>query len=186
MKEIIMVRNSGEKLIVNVDDEDFEGLSRYNWRTLSGRSMNIYTWRHSTKQERSKGYPQNVIMHRQILGVILKPDVEVDHRDGNGLNNMKENLRVATRSQNNMNRISRSGTTSIYKGVSWNREKSKWEAYIRYESKQYKLGYFNDERDAALAYNNKAKELFGEFARFNDLPPRDEEEIFNHHLKKGG
>lgn len=100
------------------------------------------------------------------------PEV-VDHIDGNGMNNKIENLRSATKLQNQYNRKKQDNTFSKYKGVakaSWIKETSKKMTYvcnIRAGKKNYWLGTFDTEKEAALAYNEKAKELHGEFARLN-------------------
>lgn len=106
-----------------------------------------------------------ILMHREILGLIAgSPDG--DHRDGDGLNNRRNNLRVVTKSQNQMNQQKIRGN-SRFKGVCWDKSRGKWLATIRFERKSYNLGRFNNESDAACAYDKKAQELFGEFARLN-------------------
>ena len=90
-----------------------------------------------------------------------------DHRDGNKLNNCRYNLRECNTSQNGANKKKSSGTSSIYKGVCWNKKKKKWESCIERLSVKYHLGIFDDELVAAKAYDIKAIELFGEFARPN-------------------
>jgi hypothetical protein len=91
----------------------------------------------------------------------------IDHLDGNGLNNQRSNLRFATKSENGMNRQKQENTTSIYKGVSWHKHNRKWVAYITINGKRSHLGYFISEVDAAKVYNQKAIELFCEFANLN-------------------
>ena len=90
-----------------------------------------------------------------------------DHIDGNPLNNQKSNLRNATKSQNGMNRKSNRNSSSKYKGISWNKQNKKWRGEIQKNKKRYGLGYFKSEIEAARAYNKKALELFGEYARLN-------------------
>lgn len=108
-------------------------------------------------------------MHRILLGVSdLK--IEVDHRDGNGLNNVRSNLRVADRVTNSRNRAKRIGCSSRFKGVACRREKltNQWRAYICVRAgKLIHLGEFATEVEAARAYDAAALELFGEFARLN-------------------
>ncbi len=79
-----------------------------------------------------------------------------------------KNLRTANHSQNQQNSISTKGT-SKHKGVSWSKKVGRWVAQIKKNYKTYWLGYFDDEADAAAAYNQKAKEMFGEYARLNDV-----------------
>ena len=104
-----------------------------------------------------------VHMHKIILGD--KEGLEIDHKDGNGLNNRKDNIRWATKAQNQANSAARSGR---YKGVSPPQHRRKrWKAEIRCKGIRYDLGCFDTEEDAARAYDAKAKELHGEFARLN-------------------
>lgn len=107
---------------------------------------------------------QMIRMHRLIMG-ITDPRIQVDHRDNDGLNNRRYNLRVASVHQNSMNTRPRKGT-SKFKGVCF--QKNKWRATIMHNYKSIGLGSFDSEFEAALAYDKKAKELFGEFARLNN------------------
>jgi len=104
-------------------------------------------------------------MHRFILNAPRHK--LVDHIDGNGLNNRKANLRLCNHSQNAWNRRPNSGCHSKYKGVYWNKDKKKWHATISKSYKRIHLGYFDNEIEAARAYDKKAKEFFGEFAYLN-------------------
>jgi hypothetical protein len=90
-----------------------------------------------------------------------------DHRDGNKLNNCRYNLRECNTSQNAANKKKLDGATSKYKGVSWNKRAGKWEVSIIARGAKYYLGKYDNEIDAAKAYDKKAIELFGEFARPN-------------------
>ena len=92
----------------------------------------------------------------------------VDHENGNGLDNRRTNLRIATTSQNNRNTALRSTNSSGYKGVSWNNENQRWKAQIQTDGTKTFLGYFDDLLDAAQAYNDAALEQHGEFARLNE------------------
>ena len=151
----------GHKVIV--DDEDFEELSRYNWHPANS---------HDKKVAYAKGHIDGILikMHRFILK-IHEYDIKnklIDHKDRNGLNNQKENLRICSISDNQHNSIkSKRGKISKYKCVGFNKKLQKYNAYITYYSKQIHLGYFDLEIDAALAYNKKATELFGEYACLN-------------------
>ena len=96
------------------------------------------------------------------------PASVVDHADGDPSNNKINNLRLATRQENNRNRRPSRGSSSRYLGVMWRPAKGFWEAAIRFDGKQHFLGYFRDEWEAAQAYNRAASEKFGEFARLNN------------------
>ena len=90
--------------------------------------------------------------------------MEVDHINGNSLDNRKSNLRICTHKENVRNQKLSAANTSGYRGVSWNKASKKWEAYIKVNQKRIYLGKFVDILDAARAYAKKAKECFGEFA----------------------
>ena len=94
----------------------------------------------------------------------------VDHVDRNTKNNSLSNLRWVTRQQNNMNASKTKGnTSSLYKGVCWNKQKKKWQSSIQINGRDIYLGLFNNEIEASRAYNEKALELFGEFAVLNNI-----------------
>jgi hypothetical protein len=106
-------------------------------------------------------------MHREVIR--LPGHLVVDHINHNGLDNRKANLRPATRAQNNYNRlaIKRKGATSKYKGVAWKKDKNKWRARLHFNGKLMFLGYFDNQIDAAKAYDKAAKECYGPFACLN-------------------
>lgn len=106
-------------------------------------------------------------MHQLIL-FSPKP-LEIDHVDGNGLNNQRMNLRICTHLQNTMNRKKSKGKSSVFKGVVWNKEKNNWRARIRVNKKLIHLGYFFIEAEAAKIYNIAAVKYFKEFARLNKV-----------------
>jgi hypothetical protein len=103
----------------------------------------------------------------------MKPpeNLLVDHRNNDGLDNRRENLRLATPSQNSCNsRRDKSNTYSRFRGVSFSKRKQKWFAAIRANGRKLWLGYFNNELDAAKAYDNAARRYHKEFARLNFTP----------------
>lgn len=108
-------------------------------------------------------------MHRLIARA---SDGEVtDHRDGNGLNNTRENLRSCRQAENLRNRAksTRHAATSQYKGVYWAKDIKRWRAYVEVDGKRRWLGCFMSEHEAAEAYNRAALDLHGEFARLNEI-----------------
>jgi len=155
MKKIQLSGKHGKGKFTMVDDEDAARLEEM------GVSLSLTT---RYAQFRYKGKVWK--LHRFIMKV--KKGEFVDHIDGNGLNNCKSNLRFCTLSENQANKSSPKGT-SKYKGISFIKKTKKWRADIRKNYKQIYLGTFETETDAALAYNAKAKELFGEFAYLNQI-----------------
>lgn len=143
-----------------VDDEDFEELSQHKWYANKS-NKNWYAKRNC----RINGKWIKLRMHRLIMNA--QKGQEIDHKNGNGLDNRRCNLRFCTQSQNLQNQQRRYTGISQYKGVSWKKQNKKWQAYIRLNCKPQYIGYFSDEIEAAKAYDTKAKELFGEFACLN-------------------
>lgn len=103
----------------------------------------------------------------QNLHTFLTGWPETDHRNGNGLDNQRANLRLATRSQNMGNGGNRANNTSGYKGAHWRADTGRWRALITVEYRRIYLGYFDSAEDAARAYDAAARDLFGEFAALN-------------------
>lgn len=148
-------------LFAKVSDEDFEEISRYNWiANGSSKSKSYYAKRRIGEKI--------VTMHREILGV-HDPKIEIDHINHDTLDNQRHNLRVCTHKQNMGNYRKPITNTSGYKGVVWESEKRLWIAQIVINGKQTKIGRFKTKEDAAVAYNRKALEIFGEFALLNDI-----------------
>ena len=142
-----------------VSDCDYELVSAYSWHFVrSGRHMYVKAWANGKK----------VVMHRLILGA--KRGQHVDHRNGNGLDNRRENIRTCSPAENAMNRRVQKHS-SRYKGVRLH-DNGKWVARIKIGGKLRHLGCFEVEDNAALAYNREAKRLFGEFALLNDVNGR--------------
>jgi hypothetical protein len=98
-----------------------------------------------------------------------QPGQLTDHKNHNGLDNRRDNIRISTRSQNQSNRIKKAEASSKYKGVSYAGDHKKWRSYIYFNNKTYFLGYFSDELMAAESYNNAAIEFFGDFAYLNPI-----------------
>ena len=167
MKQISLSRG----LVALVDDEDYDHLNQYSWSALPAPAGPQYGWYAKTNIRTTSGKFTTALMHRMLLSA--DPSVHVDHENGNGLDNQKHNLRTCTRSNNMANRTKRKASASVHKGVTWNARKGKWIARISHQGKRHHLGEFANEHKAAQAYNQKARELFGEFARLNN-PQEDQ------------
>lgn len=155
MKKIILSQGK----VALVDDADYLELSKFKW--FARRDHNtFYAGRAVTTTPNKQ---KVVLMHREISGTRLK----VDHKDGNGLNNQRHNLRAATTRQNGWNRRKISPASSKFKGVHWHRRDKKWQARIQVPGERNQLGYFQTEIEAAKAYDAAARRFFGEFAVLN-------------------
>ena len=172
VKEIIC--KHGE--IALVDDEDYQVLSYHKWH-FTGHDNRPYV---CTKLNNCEGNTRNIYMHNFLVSIA----VNVDHKDGNTLNNQKDNLRVSTKEENEWNKPKQKTSkgkpcTSQYKGVSLCN--GRWRAQIKRNGVHYPLGEFANEEDAARAYNKKCAELSGDFVWLNPLP-----ELTNKPDQKGG
>lgn len=148
-----------------IDDEDFRLVIGRPWWVVPADSKTDLAYA-ATRTSRRDGHKQ-VMMHRLIIGA---QDREiVDHKNGNGLDNRKSNLRLCSYGGNARNQRLKANNTSGYKGVSWNRFDSRWQAYITVNRKRIILGYYDNVLDAALMYDRAAKHYHGEFARTNGV-----------------
>jgi len=144
-----------------IDLDDVDKVKDYNWIALKDK----YTFYAKRTEGRKHIYMHNVIMN-------MKESGKIDHISRDGLDNRKQNLRVATLSQNNANKCKiNKNTTSVYKGVT-KRTSTRWESSMKCNYKYYYLGSFNNDIEAAKVYDRKASELFGEFAYLN-FPKED-------------
>jgi len=145
--------NHGKHAIVS--DEDYELIKDFTWWADKGRT----TWY-------AIGWinGRNVKMHRYILGV-NNPKIKVDHKDGNGLNNTRENIRTASPSENSANRQ----TKKKYLGVYFRKSRNRWFAQCRKDGKNFEKAGCRTEDEAALEYNKMAIRLHGEFAKLNTV-----------------
>ncbi len=142
-------------LFATVDAADYEWLSQYKWTALvTGGKV------YAIRSEKS----MTILMHRQIMNP--PRGMVIDHINGNGANNCRCNLRTCTCQQNLCNTRPRGGR-SKYKGVRYDKRRNKWIAEIYHKGKRYYLGSFDNEIEAARAYDAKAADLFGPYARLN-------------------
>jgi len=147
MKEIKLTQGK----VALVDDEDFDYLNQFKWHASKSRKT-FYA---------SRGKNPAIKMHRFIMKT--KEGLQVDHIDHNGLNNQKNNLRNCTIHQNNMNKGM--GEKEYMRGIY--KAKNRFRSIITLNYKSYSIGFFKTEEEAARAYDQKAKEMFGEFANLN-------------------
>jgi len=150
---------------VLVDQDDYEYFSQWKWKENSGTAMRnkhigtVGDWREGKRKDVA------VLMHREIMGA--PKGMDVDHINGNRLDNRKSNLRVCTHAENRRNTKTPVSNKSGYKGVSWCKRDSKWSAFITIGGKSKNLGRYINIIDAAKAYNEAAIKHFGEYARIN-------------------
>lgn len=141
-----------------VSHEDYLSLSQHKWFCLITNDGLKYAVRWDNGKL--------LYMHRVILG--LSSDcADVDHRDRNGLNNDRSNLRICTKSQNQANRKKFSNNSSGFIGVEWDKDRKKWKVVTNFKGKRIFVGRFENIREAATARDIKVKELFGDFASLN-------------------
>jgi hypothetical protein len=152
MREIPLTQGK----VALVDDEDYERVSRLSWRARRDKK----TWYAETGSAE-----QAIFMHTFILGLSAGP--ETDHKDGNGLNNRRENIRPATRSNNCMNR--KGWSKNGFKGVYRVTNSSRWGARIQAAGRMIQIGCYDSPEAAARAYDIAALRYHGEFARLNFL-----------------
>jgi len=147
-----------------VDVEDYEQLARYKWYALRVERLCYAVRQYRSKQNRSRY--ESVKMHQVIMG--SAEGKVIDHINHNGLDNRRANLRFVTMQQNSWNkRKNRGNYSSRYKGVAWSKSRKKWRTRITCNNRVKFIGHFDDEKAAAMAYDAKAKELFGDYASLN-------------------
>ena len=156
MKEIQLTQGK----VAIVDDGDYEYLNQWKWYYDHG-----YARRDKIRDKKKK----RIYMHSFIMNT--PAGMETDHKDNDkpdhGLDNRRDNLRVATNAQNKMNKGKGIDNASGYKGVHWDKRDNKWRATISMENRKKSLGYFTDPIEAARAYDAAARLHHGEYASLN-------------------
>lgn len=181
MKKIPLCNRRGEVVDYALcSDEDYDELMKYKWHRYLGNRHIYYAKRGAISDGTNK--LKTVLMHRQILGVLFDKSVQIDHKNRNGLDNTRENLRFCTPSQNAMNRTRRH-ESSQYSGVTFRGLTSKkkapngeyyesvctkpWRCGVTVNGKKIEGGSYATEIEAALAYDKLAIQYHGEFAKLN-------------------
>lgn len=161
MKEIQLTQGK----VAIVDDEDYKYLNQFKWH-FSERKKGGQSFAGRQPSRKLPGPRRTIVMHREIMDA--QKGMQVDHINHNTLDNRKCNLRLCNNQENLRNkRINQNKNKSGFKGVSWYKPSSKWRAEIMVSKKNIYIGYFKNPIEAALAYDEKARELFGEFAYTN-------------------
>ena len=165
MKEIKLTQNK----VALVDDENFEYLNQFKWYT----ARNGRTWYARRHASRINGKQKLIQMHRIIINA--PKHLQVDHVNGDGLDNRKENLRLCTHQENHFNiKNTHKNNKLRTKGITWHKTIKKFRAQIMINKKAIHLGYFNVMGDADSAYRIAEEKYFGKFARkyLNTVSPR--------------
>lgn len=167
MKTIALTKN----LCTTVGDDDYDELSQYKWCASKASMRGPYYAERYTRQ--IEGKKRKVRMHRAIWerhNFEIQSGYEIDHIDGDSLNNRRCNLRLCTHAQNLRNSKRRKDNISGFRGISLNRRSHKWQATITVDGKTIYLGLSDSPEVVAQIYNAAAKKYHGEFARTTEIP----------------
>lgn len=158
MKEIPLTRGK----VAIVSDRDHEWLSQFKWQALRGYKETFYAAHAVRPKDGKRGV---MYMHRLILDA--PGGMQVDHINGDGLDNRRQNLRLATNAENRRNSRIPADNTSGCKGVYWSNTERKWQAQISINGQTRYIGRFDFLLEAALAYDRAAMKHYGAFASLN-------------------
>jgi hypothetical protein len=169
MIEIILTQ--GKTTLIDDIDND---LANLKWRARVSKRISSESWYAIRQSSRTDGKRKTIHLHRIILerklGRSLNSNECVDHINNYSLDNSRKNVRLATQSENNQNSRARKGLkSSQYKGVYWFKSANKWVSQLYLKGRHVHLGLFDDEQDAAKAYNLAARSYFGDFAKLNKI-----------------
>lgn len=154
-----------------IDASDAPLVSQFKWHAVKGRHS-FYACACLGKKQAAAIGRRHIKMHRLILGF---PDLDVDHRDGNGLNNVRENLRLVTNQLNQANARKQVNGRSDFKGVSWHSGSRQWQVFLCVNNKPQYVGASKNQVEAARMYDAAALLAFGQFAKLNfpECPERE-------------
>lgn len=155
--------SSNPNVYAKISPEDAGKALKYKWSWTRGKDRNGPLYARAV--DTAAKPPRQIKLHRLVLDA--PAGVDIDHINGDTLDNRRENLRFVTAQQNLANSRKRRVRSSRFKGVSWHGKAGKWRAYIAVGRKQTHLGLFDTEQAAALAYDVKATEVWGEYAHLN-------------------
>lgn len=162
MKTIkVMIRSSDKYVNCFIDNEDYSSFKKFRWFL----HKDGYAYRYEYDRRISNN--SCILMHRQIMSANKFPGFEIDHINGNRIDNRKSNLRVVKRSHNNQNSKIRRDNKSGFRGVWFDEKTKKWCSSIKLEDKRIWLGRHETPYQAAIAYNQMASKLYGLHAKLN-------------------
>jgi hypothetical protein len=159
MKEILLTQGK----VALVDDEDYERLSKHTWQANKQQDGLYYAQR----SVYHKGKRIHIKMHREILGFFYRDGKITDHKNRNGLDNQRNNLRPTTRAINRINSRMQKDNRSGFRGVSWYKRDDRWQVYIRINGIAMFFGRYIDIIDAAIAYDYAVTKYRGNNAILN-------------------
>lgn len=137
---------------IMIDDEDYPYLSQFRWKLQNG----------NRPFRKEKKTCKSIYLYREIMK--CPAGLVIDHIDHDPMNNQKSNLRICTKGENNMNRLS-----SSPRGVGWHKKNKKWQARIGTKGKQLFLGMFDTQKEAAIAYNIASLKYYGDTIYLNEI-----------------
>ena len=169
----------GEGKLTILNSADYYRLKKFKWHVFACKGK-FYAERFALIKNT---WTKRIFMHRQIMNA--PKGKLVDHRNGDSLDNRRSNLRLATHSQNMMNRRkTKKKTSSKYLGLSRDKIAGEWKVQLCHYGKNIWVGRFKNEIDAAKAYDKAAKKYFGQFARLNFPDPPDKWQGLDYHISK--